>query len=219
MDITQAAGLIQSFENGSLTKQIGKIERELVDKNPGQINKSLSDLSILPAILDAALTLKRTAGQINVIIHTLGIVLSLPYILEKDEVVQALSLGAGNTGKPFDLETDRRVAEYKFIHWRGGTESIRKNQLFKDFFLLSEFDTSKKKYLYVLGKDLPIKFLKGDRAINSVMSRNKNVDMLFHELYGDRFSRVHEYYQYRQNDVELVDLLEVLPPEIGRLFD
>ena len=115
MDITQAAELIQSFENGSLTKQVSKIERELVEKNPGQVEKSLLDLSISLAILDAALTLKRAAGQINVIVHTLGILLSLPYLLEKDEVVQALSLGAGNTGKPFDLETDRRVAEYKFI--------------------------------------------------------------------------------------------------------
>lgn len=45
----------------------------------------------------------------------------LPHILEPDERVESVSLGAGNTGRDFDLETNVRVAEFKFIHWRGVT--------------------------------------------------------------------------------------------------
>jgi hypothetical protein len=32
-------------------------------------------------------------------------------------------IGAGYTGREFDLETNYRVAEFKFIHWRGGPEA------------------------------------------------------------------------------------------------
>ena len=43
------------------------------------------------------------------------------------------------TGRSFDLETSCRVAvaEFKFIRWQGDPESIRQNQLFKDFYLLA----------------------------------------------------------------------------------
>jgi hypothetical protein len=41
------------------------------------------------------------------------------------------------TGRSFDLETSDRVAvaEFKFIRWQGGPESIRQNQLFKLYLL------------------------------------------------------------------------------------
>ena len=53
--------------------------------------------------------MKRLAGQINVTIHALGILMCLPHILEPDERVESVSLGAGNTGRDFDLETNVRV--------------------------------------------------------------------------------------------------------------
>lgn len=218
MEINQAIELIKSFEKDNLKIQIRNLEKELAQKNIDQVNKTLSNLHIQPDTLDGALTVKKAAGQINVIIHALGILLSLPYVLDKDEVIQNLSLGAGNTGKPFDLETNRRVAEYKFIHWKGGAETIRKNNLFKDFFLLAEHKTDKKKCLYVLGTEYPLKFLLGGRALDSVMSRNKRINTLFHEIYGDRFNRVYEYYEFRKNEVELIDLIEVLPGPIRKLF-
>lgn len=76
-------------------------------------------------VLAAAAALKRLAGQINVSIHAMGILLCLPHILEPYESVKYMSLGAGNTGRKFDLETNYRIAEFKFIHWRGGPESVR----------------------------------------------------------------------------------------------
>ena len=56
---------------------------------------------------------KRSAGQINVIVHAVGILVALPKILEPGELVQSLSLGAGNTGRAHDLETDRRIDEFR----------------------------------------------------------------------------------------------------------
>ena len=91
----------------------------------------------------AAAEMKRLAGQINVMIHALGILLCLPHILEPKERVEYGSLGAGNTGREFDLETNLRVAEFKFIRWRGGAESIRQNSVFKGYLLLAEHPTGR----------------------------------------------------------------------------
>ena len=87
--------------------------------------------------------IKQLTGQINVMIHALGILLCLPHILGADEIIDYVSLGAGNTGRGFDLETNRRIAEFKFIHWQGGPQSIRRNALFKDFYEMAEYETDK----------------------------------------------------------------------------
>lgn len=76
-------------------------------------------------VLGAAALIKHLAGQINVVIHALGILLCLPHILRPGEVIDYVSLGAGNTGRAFDLETNHRIAEFKFIRWQVWQESIR----------------------------------------------------------------------------------------------
>ena len=84
--------------------------------------------------------------------------------MKPGEIIESVSLGAGNTGRQFDLETNLRIAEYKFIDWRGDSESIRQNGVFKDFFSMAEYETSKTKHLYVVGITHPIRFLTGGRA-------------------------------------------------------
>jgi hypothetical protein len=49
-------------------------------------------------VLGAAGLVKQLAGQINMIIHALGILLCLPHILRPSEIIDYVSLGAGNTG-------------------------------------------------------------------------------------------------------------------------
>ena len=85
-------------------------------------------------VLGAAGLIKRLAGQIHVVIHALGILLCLPRILQPGEVVEYVSLGAGNTGRAFDLETNQRIAEFKFIRWQGGAEVIRQGSKRTPFF-------------------------------------------------------------------------------------
>jgi hypothetical protein len=123
-----------------------------------------------------------------------------------------VSLGAGNTGRQFDLETNLRVAEFKFISWRGGPESIRQNGLFKDFFMLAESDVDKRKYLYVLGTAHPLKFFNGGRALSSVLSRGDKTKKLFEERYGTRFTVVREYYDLKREAVIVEDVSSYLGP-------
>lgn len=172
MNLEEAARHLQAIQDGNLGQRLAVLERAF----SGQPADSAAELcranGLSESVLDAALVLKQAAGQINVIIHAVGILTALPRILENGERVESLSLGAGNTGREFDLETDRRIAEFKFIQWRGGPESIRQNGLFKDFFYLAEADASKERYLYVLGLEYPLRFLNGRRALSSILTKD-----------------------------------------------
>ena len=162
--------------------------------------------------LQGALTVKGLAGQVNVTIHALGIVTALPYILEPGEIIEDVSLGAGNTGRSFDLETDRRVAEFKFIRWRGGAESIRQKGVFIDLLRLAESKTDKKKVLYLTGLEHPLRFLNGARNLNSVLSRNSAVHDRFRTIHGEQSTVVRQYWNHVSDRVDLVDLLKIVPP-------
>jgi hypothetical protein len=132
-------------------------------------------------------------------------------ILEEGEVVEELSLGAGNTGRTFDLETNRRIAEFKFIAWQGGAESIRQNSLFIDLYHLAEADTEKKRQLYVAELDRPIRFLRGGRATKSVLTKHGTVAEEFFKRYGDRYKVVRDYWIDVMDRVELRDVSTLVP--------
>jgi len=211
VELKQAADRIQKFECGGLTERLASLESHFASLGARETAALCSSEELDAGLLEAAVSLKRIAGQINVIIHATGILIALPAVLSDGEVVQRLSLGAGNTGRQFDLETNRRIAEFKFINWRGGPEVIRQNALFKDFFGLAEHETSKLRCLYVLGLDHPLKFFTGRRALSSIMSRNSRLARSFADRYGDRFKVVREYFEYRKGQVQIIDLLPLLP--------
>jgi hypothetical protein len=87
--------------------------------------------------------------------------------------------------------------------------------MFKDFFQLAEYNTPKKRFLYILDRDLQLRFLHGRRSLDSVLSKNTKVRDEFKVLYGDRFATVRDYYLFRRDTVEISDigpLLEELSP-------
>lgn len=133
MDIVQGVAALQRFCGPALTRTLADAEAALGGVTLDRLPRVLSDLEASEDAFAGAAGLKQIAGQVHTALHALGILLCLPHILENGEMVQYASLGAGNTGRSFDLETDRRVAEFKFITWRGGPEAFRQNGLFKDF--------------------------------------------------------------------------------------
>jgi len=205
MELATAAELLQRFSGRDLGLSLSRIESALQGRTLESCAEVFDANSIDRETLEGAALLKSVAGQINVAIHALGITLCLPHILEPDERITQLSLGAGNTGKLWDLETDRRIAEFKFISWRGGPEAIRQNSVFKDFFYLAEEVTDKTRHLYVLGTDHPLKFLQGGRALSSVLSRNAKLERDFRERYPD-MRVVREYYSPRRDLVRVEDV-------------
>jgi hypothetical protein len=215
MTITEAAMVIQEFQKGSLSDTIADLEIGLRASGLAECKSRLGSQKINSELLTAALLLKREAGQINVLIHSVGILVILPCILEEDEKIEYVSLGAGNTGRTFDLETNTRIAEFKFVNWRGGAEAIRQNSLFKDFYMLAECDTDKQRFLYLIGTRHPMRFLNSSRALESVMSRNIRLWNDFRERYGKQFSKVYEYYEYRKDLVRIVDVSKIVPVVSG----
>jgi hypothetical protein len=211
-DLSRAADAIARLGRGTdLTATIRSIEASLAGKQRRAAQRTVAKHEIDQAVLSGALAIKDLAGQINVVVHTVGILVALPHILQRDERIESVSLGAGNTGRDHDLVTDRRIAEFKFIQWRGGAESIRQNSLFIDLFNLASATTSKARYMYVVGREHPDRFLSGGRALSSVLSRNAAAAARFRSLYGDRFETVADYADHIKDRVQLVDLRDVVP--------
>jgi hypothetical protein len=210
MNLVQAAAVLERFGGDKITSRLSEIEHLLRGSTQFQWSNMLSSYGEQAEMLSAAALMKKVAGQINVVIHAVGILACLPRLLDQDEIVEYVSLGAGNTGRKFDLETNKRVAEFKFIKWRG-RDAIRENSVFKDFLLLANHETHKRKYLYVLGTDHVLKFLNGGRALSSVMSHNKKLSESFAEKFGSRYVRVREYYQDHSADVSIEDVTRLVP--------
>jgi len=203
MESAETVELLMRFTGDDLTRKLSKLEGAVRGVTAGDCASFLKSASAGHDVLAAAAEMKRLAGQINVTIHALGILLCLPHILETSERVESVSLGAGNTGRAFDLETNLRVAEFKFIRWRGGPESIRQNSIFKDHVLLALHPTPKRKYLYLLGIEHAMRFFQGGRALSSVLSRDNKLQSLFFERFGNQFRTVREYYAAQGNTVRI----------------
>jgi len=208
--VAEAIHLLQTFRGADLTQTIYQIEKSLKGISTESYSTVLMTSGAKAEVLGAAGLLKQLAGQINVVIHALGILLCLPHIMRPGEVIDYVSLGAGNTGRAFDLETNLRVAEFKFIRWQGGPESIRQNSLFKDFYEMAEHETRKEKYLYVLGTEHGERFFNGGRALSSVL-RNVTLRNKFNEKFGDRYRTVRDYYLPRKGLVVIQDVSPFVP--------
>ena len=208
--LDEAYRRVQEFKRGSLRQTISRLEDVFEKLNANDSRRDLEAWPIDAGLLKSALILKLASAQINEVVHSVGILLSLPHILRPDEKVEFLSLAAGNTGRPFDLQTNHRIAEFKFIDWKGGSESIRQNSLFKDFFELAEYDTPKQRFLYVVGLEYPMKFFNGGRACKSVMSKNNSLWERYSLRYS-QFSRVCDFYKHRNAAVNIVDLATLVP--------
>jgi hypothetical protein len=210
-ELSEAIESLQAFAGADLTRTLAKIERSLQRVTAENYAAALTACGARGEVLGAASLVKRLAGQINVIVHALGILLCLPRILQQGEAIDYVSLGAGNTGRAFDLETNRRIAEFKFIRWQGGPESIRQNALFKDFCEMAEHQSEKQKFLYVLGTEHVDKFFNGGRAISSVLSRHVKLRNQFVDKFGDRYGTVRDYYLPRKDLVVIQDVSEFVP--------
>jgi hypothetical protein len=212
VDIDSALRAVQTLGVGAqLTERIASLESLFRGQSMPDLAAQLAAQHIDEQVLQGARVIKDLAGQINVVIHVVGILLSLPHILAEGEIVESLSLGAGNTGRRHDLETDRQIDEFKFIVWRGGAEAIRQNGLFVDIFNLASAPGDKRRVMYVVDRTQPMRFLTHNRSLSSVLSKNRAVEDRFHQAHGNRYSKVSEYWNAVADRVEIVDLCDVVP--------
>ena len=160
--------LVESFlalsgylRTNDMTAQLAHAEDALKDSTGEEDGDISSEHGLTPDLLTAALTVRATVGRLNDVIHAAVIALVLPHILEPGErLTNRPSLGAGNDpSRPFDLETDRRIAEFKVAQWKG-KDTMRKRGVVADLVHLALDETGRRAQLYVVG-DLPAKYLRG----------------------------------------------------------
>jgi hypothetical protein len=166
----KALDIVLEFKGQSLKKQLSELKLNM-------IGKTKSDITAKPELFDAALVVKKASAQINEVVHAVGIINSISEILDEGEIITNLSLAAGDEGDGFDLETTKRIAEFKFSRWQegGSKNGMRKRHIFADFAKLTILDTDKKKEIYALSSDNIIKYFNGRASWNRVLSKSGNI--------------------------------------------
>gem|GEM_PF-217146 len=190
----------------SLRVQIAEIEKLIQAKGKNDVVDYVKQHRV-SEMLTEKLYFKSLSTQVDVAIHAYGILVALAEILEDDEVIEYCSLGAGNTGKAFDVSTTKRIAEFKFAKWDGGSNTIRQNSIFKDFLELAINTDSdgKKKYIYCLSATDIIEFLSNsERSLGSVLSGNP-MNKKYPEI-QERYKTVKTFYQEFKSEVNIIEL-------------
>ncbi|NHP14536.1 hypothetical protein G8767_13365 [Rhodococcus sp. IC4_135] len=165
-------------------------------------------------LLDAALAVRQHVGRLNDVIHATVIARCLPLILEPGETVTARpSLGAGNDpSRPFDVETDRRIAEFKVSQWKGA-DTMRKRGVFADLVHLALDPTERRAQMFVVGP-LPKKFLVTSRSTAEwALGRSSpHTRRRFEEKFGpaEQFT-VAEFTGGLAAHIEIVDIATLVP--------
>lgn len=199
------------LDRAPLTDSIDDLERALEGSTQDQVDQLLKDAGISGSLLRDAMTVRARIGRVSDVIHATAIALSLSALLQAGEVMARPSLAAGNDkSRPFDLETDRRVAEFKLARWKG-SDATRKRQTFKDLVHLAAEDSGRVAELYVLG-ERPIRFLQTSKSKASWgLDRSPNTQRLFEERFGSLDMAIADFTGGHGARVKIIDFERLMP--------
>ena len=200
-----------------LTTAIAELEGQLNGASSADLSRIVGNSGVDPSLLEAAVTVRRNLGRVNDLIHATAIVLLLPQVLVAGEsVTNRPSLASGNDpSRPFDLETNLRVAEFKLSRWTGA-DAMRKRQTFKDLVHLAADPSDRKAQLFIVG-DAPIRFLRTSRSKAAwALDRSPRTASLFESQFGSLDLPIKEFTTGLAHHVEIVDIGELLPEAVVR---
>lgn len=217
VSLDDAVALLLGFLSGApLTEVIASLERAVDGKRSDEAAAEIDAAGIGARLFEAAVVTRDNLGRLNDLIHAVGISLAIPHVLEPGErITNRPSLAAGNDpSRPYDLETDHRVAEFKFGVWTG-RDAMRKRQAFKDLVNLAADDSGRRRCLYVIGQR-PIRFQRTSGATASWgLDRTPATREVFKERFGDLSTSVCEFVATYGARVEVMDLVELVPDVFG----
>lgn len=215
-DFSSALSSLGAFlDRAPLTDSITSLEEALEGSTQAQVEGLLEAAGVSSGLLQDALIVRARIGRVSDVIHATAIALSLPELLQPGEVMARPSLGAGNDKtRPFDLETDLRVAEFKLARWTG-SDAMRKRQTFKDLVHLAAEGSERAAELYVLG-ERPIRFLRTSRSsARWALDRFGATQRLFQASFGSLDMPIADFTDSPGAHVKLVNLEERLPRLFG----
>jgi hypothetical protein len=196
------------------TAAIAALEQHLDGSDVGTIPEIVARYGATPTALESGLIARDRLGRINDVIHALAITLVLPSLLEGGEILRRPSLAAGNDPtRPFDVETNLRIAEFKLSRW-DGHDTARMRQLVKDLVHLAADRSGRRLELYVLD-DRPRSFLQTSRStISWALRSSPPTKALFLDRFGNPDITIADF---RASGAALVDVIDVRP-FLGRLI-
>ncbi|WP_152611124.1 PE-PGRS family protein [Amycolatopsis sp. MJM2582] len=207
------ATLVAFLRTGPLTTGISTLEHNLLNADRTTAGDITAAAGLTEELLHAALTVRRDVGRVSDVIHATVITLALPHILEDGEVVSNRpSLGPGNDqSRPFDLETNKRVAEFKVAVWSGG-DMMRKRGITQDLVHLALHEDQRRPELWVAGTD-PIRFLQTSTSpVGSLFSRASRRQRARYEArYGNSDIPLRDFVTEHAARVQLRNIADALP--------
>jgi hypothetical protein len=207
--------LARFIQRAPLTEAIAALEHGLDGADAAHAAQVAGKGGVDASLLASALTVREGLG----LIHASGIMLALPHILEEGErISRRPSLGAGNDpGRPYDLETDRRVAEFKLARWRGA-DAMRKRQVFKDLTMLAADRSGRAADLFVIGPE-PARFLNSSASTAAwALDRSPGALRTFESAFGSPDVPIREFTATHAAHVRITDLCDILPQGVTRLL-
>ncbi|SFL37673.1 hypothetical protein [Geodermatophilus ruber] len=212
-DSAAAFAMLVGFLSSGLTECISQAEAALDGADGVEAAAIVERFGMTEELLASALLVRQQAGRLNDVVHATTIVQLLPTLLEPGECVRVRpSLGAGNdSSRPFDLETDRRIAEFKLSFWKGA-DAMRMRGVFADLVHLAMDDSGRRAQLFVVGAR-PIHFLRtGSSSAEWALGRSSpRLRARFAEHFGDPSIAVRDFSNGPASHVELIDLTRLVP--------
>lgn len=194
--------------SNGLTSTLSRLEGALAGAEQAECARICLESGFDEDLVEAALVIRERVGMLDTLIHAAVITQTLPLVLEPGErVLKRPSLGAGNDAdRVFDLETNRRVAEFKLSSWKG-SDGMRQRGLFADVVGLSLDASGRRRQVFVVG-ELPVRFLtqsqrNAAKTLSKAALRLRTPDGLTDDMTVSEFTKSAE--------IDVVDLTRLLP--------
>lgn len=218
--LSTAVGVLADFlSRQPLTLALASLEHRLEGADGTNAMRIAEDSHVVPELLASALTARESLGRINDLIHACGILLVLPHILgDEERITVRPSLGADNDpSRPYDLETDQRIAEFKLARWRGA-DAMRKRQTFKDLVMLAADTSGRRAELFVIGPE-PRRFLATSTSTAAwALDRSPGALRTFTTVFGRPDMSVAQFTATHAAHVQITDLRNLLPTSVAALL-
>jgi hypothetical protein len=204
--------LHEFFGREDLASRVGRLEAGLEGADRETVEERVTPEGFTDALLRGALLVQQHTGRVNDFVRAAMIVRALPKILEPGErILKRPSLASGNDGgRKFDLETDRRVAEFKAGQWPG-CGAMRKRMLVADLVGLVLERGDRRAELYVLGS-LPIDYLRTSTSTVewALGHSSPHLRQAYEQRFGSAALTVGQFTAGPGADVVLRDLCELI---------
>ena len=199
------------LEEMPLRGRIASVEVGLAGCGPTEAAEVAAAHGFTADVFRSAIAARDAFGKLSDLIHAAAITLALPHILEPGETLVRPSLAAGNTpARLYDIETDRRIAEFKLARW-DGSDGGRQQPTVKDLVRLAGDVSGRRAELYVRG-ERPISWLKTTRSSVAQQLRRYQRELAgFEKSFDDPGIAVSTFVAGAGSHVSLIDIEQRLP--------